>query len=371
MKNLLTLLPLTFALCGCSAFVPVVLEKNTIKESQSLKTKLQANNSQGDYYATANDYPCDVYFGLEIYNFSGTGKNQVVYDIGDGNLVYRDINLGDRLVINLPKGLIVTIENENTTAVHTEGRVVVTYNEYSYMVETQKDRIFAQYDYLQAHTLTDLKTTQGMFTDELTSEAYPEMYFGYEVNYDGESPTWNKPLLEINFTKFFNVSYSAFGCGENEGSSYYKLGDPVALRFNAKTDYGFYYNNIANYRQVAEANGFLDTSVETLDQLEAPYNDFGSLLAVDISSGFLNQDVSYKVASIPLDLGMRGAYADGYNDGKIEGNKPVSWFKNIFDGMASFFSVEIIPNISLGLIVFSPLLVLAIIVIVRIFKHGD
>lgn len=353
MKTLLTLLPLTFALCGCSAFVPVALENSTINESAK-HTLISETRSNSNPYPFLDAYAVGI----------GQDEGSLFYSIAgpDGNASnYISTSALVNVSLSTPSGYATASfvfdwsEDWSTLYAH----VGLTFD----VGDVSRERLAEAYYQMQVDQSYSLGTGWGV--SEFNYENRPE------ISLDKEWPNSTQATTYAIFTLpvMYRVEYQAFGCDEMQAVSWHKHGTSFDLSFNAKAGYGFYMDDLIANNQVS-AGYFLDYAVFTSNPLATPYADFASDLDISVVSGFLTTDVVFRVGAIYLDFEVLGDYADGYDDGLTEGNKPVSWFKNIFDGMASFFSVQIIPNISLGLIMFSPLLVLAIIVIVRVFKHG-
>lgn len=357
MKKLLTILPFTLSLCGCSAFAPVVLENNTIAQSQNVSfvtpPKRAVASNVGAYSLTLDsEEPTGSTF-IKI-STPTIGEQEMRFSAWDTNFT----------ISNSFLECVASMSRDGTGNYSADVLLRLKCGEAPLEVQ----RLSEAYYYLQADQSYILGS--GWDINEFNQEYWPEI--SLFVDWTGGShvittATFNLPMVNAVVTE-------TFGTIEFSGNYWGKQNEVFSKTFNAIYEdntepklYAFWIDRYMLARQVRLNGDIINQNyVTAMDGLDP---SFGKQCRVSFT---LTEDVYLKVSATPYDPSwdLVNDYNRGYTDGKAEGEKPVSWFKNIFDGMASFFSVEIIPHLSLGLIVFAPLLVLAIIVIVRIFKHG-
>ena len=143
-------------------------------------------------------------------------------------------------------------------------------------------------------------------------------------------------------------------------------GQTFTATFTAMKGYAFKADQVAEYFDYPQ--GALNPTY----QVSNIVGDFGSYWRSATITAVVWADCTLTVSPAPLDEGaLQDAYDRGYGDAKTtyENTNQFAWLKSIWTGMAAFFSIEILPNISLGFLAFAPLLVVAIVAIVRILKH--
>lgn len=143
-------------------------------------------------------------------------------------------------------------------------------------------------------------------------------------------------------------------------------GASFTAKFTAMNGYAFKGDNVAEYFSYPQ--GALNPTYQVTDYI----GEFGSYWRSVTITAVVWADCTLTISPAPLDEGaLQDAYDHGYSDAKTiyENTSQFDWLKSIWSGMADFFSIEILPNISLGFLAFSPLLVVAIIAVVRIIKH--
>lgn len=95
-------------------------------------------------------------------------------------------------------------------------------------------------------------------------------------------------------------------------------------------------------------------NIITIDLLE-----LGEIFPISCNSKITSIDNSSEIEQAYLE-GRQEGYDIGYNDGLAVGNgvnNVVSWFGNIWDALASFFSLEIAPYVTIGTIFGVPIFV--------------
>lgn len=77
------------------------------------------------------------------------------------------------------------------------------------------------------------------------------------------------------------------------------------------------------------------------------------------------------------DLGWQGGYSTGYNTGYNEGyqtgstgmsTNPFNLIRNAFTAIADILNIHVLPNLTLGVLIFTPIIVAIIIVVVRFIR---
>lgn len=199
--------------------------------------------------------------------------------------------------------------------------------------------------------------------NEFNFEYEPEIYLDW-VTAVGD---WTSSTFSMTLKEPYKLTFETFGTTESNSSVWVSRASTYSKVFNGLQsgyDYLFFLDPLRAIHQVSAStlNNIYDVS------LTDGYDSFfARQLTLTISD--IVSDATYKVSAVPRVDGLRGSYDDGYSAGLQEGQHPVSWVRSVFGGLAAFFSIEVFPYVSLGFLAFSPLLVVAIIAIVRIFRH--
>lgn len=154
--------------------------------------------------------------------------------------------------------------------------------------------------------------------------------------------------------------------------------------YNVKVwNYALNWNNI-NYAsvQVYVLNmGGVNTTITWSTDDNAHFWAFFSNLrpgfGMNDSETFEIMSYVYGVDSIGYETGYSNGYltgkTEGYNEGYDDGsigltNNPFNLLGNAFEGLASILDIQILPHLSLGVLIFTPLIVSIVIVVVKMIK---
>lgn len=207
--------------------------------------------------------------------------------------------------------------------------------------------------------------------NEFTTDGGPEIYLYF---------SWTRDQVvtsTFTFPMTYEIAWEGFGVQEYDTNTWLRQGDNFSKTFNAIYEdntepklYAFWLDSYYLARQVRYNGDIINQNYITgLDRLDGT---FGKQCSIHFT---LQEDVSLKVSATPYDpsweitLDYNTGYNAGYQAGKTEGQQPVSWIKTTFDGIAGFFNIQVFPFVTLGFLCFAPLIVVAIIAILRIIKH--
>ena len=167
---------------------------------------------------------------------------------------------------------------------------------------------------------------------------------------DNSTLIWLATGHALSLQFILNSSY--LSTGNNYNKNYYErmqlyfedfksyLNDSITANYNNGVDFGYWKGYNLGYDEGFSA-GY---SAGLLENNETIYNEA-------YAQGRLDWET----------IGYTAGLQTGFNNGYIAGlesniNPSVDWIKSLFIGMGAFLSVEIFPNVTIGLIVAIPLL---------------
>ncbi len=173
---------------------------------------------------------------------------------------------------------------------------------------------------------------------------------------DNSTLIWLATEHDYQFQFILNSTY--ISTGNNYNKNYYErmqlyfedfklyLSDSKTANYNNGAEMGYWYGYNDGYND-GHAIGYNAGLYENNDNIYNAGYDAGYDAGSD--AGY---DAGY-------DAGLQKGLNDGYYEGLDAGanlNPSIDWIKSLFIGMGAFLSVEIFPNVTIGLIVAIPLL---------------
>lgn len=227
--------------------------------------------------------------------------------------------------------------------------------------------------YLQSSGAITWDVEPDWFGEFKTGNDEDGYWAGFQVSFFVEQ-SGNVGFTLNNLTPTFSVNKTFNNCHNSGNASYLvpdtftssTLSNPYTIYVLANEGY-FFKRDGSSY---SFSSGVVVTNVDYGANPNGENLVYASEMKISFSMPASDVSMTFTAAAITL-ADANGLYNQGYQDARAiyENTNQFAWLKNIWTGMAGFFAIEILPNISLGFLCFSPLLVVAIIAIVRILKH--